>query len=41
VDVVGAARETRAVAADHGFEGFIEAAIVGVGGAESLPCRFD
>jgi hypothetical protein len=39
VDVVGGARETRAVAADDRFEGLVEAAVVSVGGIEALARR--
>jgi len=36
VDVVGATGQTWAVAADDGFEGLVEAAVVGIGGGETL-----
>src|SRR6266436_1328788 len=39
VDMVGGAGEARAVAADDGNEGIVEAAVVGVGGSEAITCR--
>src|SRR5260370_27017423 len=41
VDVVRAACETRAIAADDRFEGFVEAAVVGICGGEPLARRLD